>query len=947
MKKITKHNIRRINAVSGTGQTMRIATASQAVPDHVSTADYAVRAGTADNLSEGSPAWETIDEKDAAVLTAAIADAAGKYLSKLEDDTAQGVITFVQGLLLGNGGMGIDGNGNGLLRKIILDCLQGSSYTGEELVGDKGFKLWQDEDGLGNLIVDNLTVRLKAFFSELEIRRVSFTGGDLFFSSAGSKIVMVKPVDAFGNVLTPTYDVLHLLTASGKFLSADGNFYAVKTTAEYTDEELAALTHAWRCYEMSDDGTTQTMNYWQPGDMARCQTFNIDEAGKYQNASNKYYGRLAIRTGREELEDGLTYNYVDLSTDALVDIDGVTCSGYDNRQSIENDIPAVGDHIAQVGSQTDTDRQSLIELCLSDGGSINLYSGVNDWDLSSHRIISEGKHGFIVNSEYFKLTTGGVEQTFEEALKGAEIVTDTASVIVNAGSDGRISAITQVTGLPTFIQVKDGGTVIPPSVWRLCKVNGKTLVNRTGSPSVDVLNPLRPTGTEGTSALNLTWEYVPIISPISGDVMPMQSSKIDVNVSYMIGTAMKSVSLELPQIVNKKGADGTGEPVTISITPSSIILEEYLQTDQYGNLVTDNQGNYIKQIDYTNAYADITIMDGTSQAQPDVPPTVSTAGTGVTASVTGSRIAVSNVQDGVRQAILTVTVVYGGAQYELLLGVYVNRLGTWEMQAIGDIMTSISTREITIYDDQGQPVTTTSISQFYQDSARISVGADTIEFKSGDGSVTYMKMNIVRNSQQQIVGYTVHADNMNIDNLTAANLTIRGNSKFSGRIECGEGYDKFIVTKDTGELIMNGPSMVLDGTGEPDPSSAYIDLMKLCYQYDPDTLRRIARFILAHTAGSLTLDAEEGMTVTNGNKTLIAAPDRLQVKDTDQSLIDKEICLEDGEVSLKSYIMVGQTPVTRTLRLRGDGTIQLTEGSASLISGSLYVDSNGFLKVSP
>lgn len=44
-----------------------------------------------------------------------------KYLSKVNDDVAQGVITFLNGLLLGDGTYGIDGNGAAQLLSIVFD----------------------------------------------------------------------------------------------------------------------------------------------------------------------------------------------------------------------------------------------------------------------------------------------------------------------------------------------------------------------------------------------------------------------------------------------------------------------------------------------------------------------------------------------------------------------------------------------------------------------------------------------------------------------------------------------------------------------------------------------------------------------------------------------------------------------------------------------------------
>lgn len=81
-------------------------------------AKYADEADVAKNLTLDSPAWDTIDAKDAATLDAAIADAATKYLSKLSPDTAQALITFLQGIAVGNGTYGIDGSGDAILHAI-------------------------------------------------------------------------------------------------------------------------------------------------------------------------------------------------------------------------------------------------------------------------------------------------------------------------------------------------------------------------------------------------------------------------------------------------------------------------------------------------------------------------------------------------------------------------------------------------------------------------------------------------------------------------------------------------------------------------------------------------------------------------------------------------------------------------------------------------------------
>lgn len=730
------------------------------------------------------------DSTTAVVTPAYVSD---RYLRKDIPDTANALITFLRGLNLGNGSYGLDENGNAELLSIILRSLTGESYTGDDIIADKGFKLWQDENGLSNLIVDNLTVRLKAFFAELEIRKVSFTGGDLFFSSAGSKIIRVSPVDSSGNVLLPTYTVLHLVTANGMFLSANGKFYAIKTTEEYTDEELLARTKAYRCYEYSDDGTTQTVNYWQPGDMARCQTFNIDGEGKYVGATNRYYGRLAVRVGREELEDGLMYNYVDLSAEAFVNIDGTDCTGMDNRSSIVNDIPMAGDHIAQVGSQTDATRQGIIELALHDGGSINVYCDVDDWDMSDKRIIHEGEDGFIINSERFLLTTGGVNESIAEVVYGRAIKTDSELISVQADANGSISAISQVQGLPSYIEVEDLGVVVPVSDWKTCVVNGWYLIWDVPHP-FPASRWVDPTGTvsQDGNRLELTWAV---------GLNSYRSMTMNMSVTYVKDGVTRTLTRNIPVAASRNGQDGTSTPVTVMLTPSALTIQEDIVRDEHGYPLPDEHGVYTKVFDYTNAVASVVVKEGDTDLAVTISsvsvPTIEVSGVQVpvcTATVSGNQVALSGVIDGWKDAIITIEASTSTATYTVYLHVYINRLGTWELQSAGDIMQMMSTRNITYIDDQGNEHTIPSISRIYMDALKIALVGDDIEFRASDGTL-YMIMRAVWNEQHtEITGYVVDAANMNIDNLTAKNLHIEGNSTFEGVLNGATGSFHSITT---------------------------------------------------------------------------------------------------------------------------------------------------------
>ena len=241
---------------------------------------------------------------------------------------------------------------------ILVDKIESQSQQYE--AGYNGFSLHKTENDRYRLEIDELLVRVKAIFNELEIRKLSYVGGNIEISPAGGTIYSTKPLTR-----------------------EDGTIYA------------------YRCYMTADDGTTRTRNWWKVGDQAKCQTFNIDGEvvesdsllgsdgellsqgdsligyTRSGNASNRYYWRLVIGTGEAILEDGKTYNYVDLSDDKNVtlEVDGVTYTlegmdsvfdGYDDDSGkwhdLFNDIPQKGDSIVMEGSQIDSERQHVIRI---------------------------------------------------------------------------------------------------------------------------------------------------------------------------------------------------------------------------------------------------------------------------------------------------------------------------------------------------------------------------------------------------------------------------------------------------------------------------------------------------------------------------------------------------------------------------------------------------------
>lgn len=228
------------------------------------------------------------------------------FLSKKNPDTAQKVITFMEGLKLGKDGKkGLTGEGAATLSTVVVDEVRDPKSTEQDrvIVGAQGFNLYMGKDGKSHLYIDYLTTRTKFFAASAEVRKVSYSGGTTLFSNAGSTIMKVA----------------HVLDNAG-------------------------VTVGYKCYAAADDGTTRTANWWHVGMMALCQTFNV-KAGETENLQNRYYWRLVVGTGQETLEDGKLYDYVILSnkrsfmgSEACVPVTSQKMIGADGNALVFGDV---------------------------------------------------------------------------------------------------------------------------------------------------------------------------------------------------------------------------------------------------------------------------------------------------------------------------------------------------------------------------------------------------------------------------------------------------------------------------------------------------------------------------------------------------------------------------------------------------------------------------------
>lgn len=302
------------------------------------------------------------------------------FLSKLTNDTAEGLITFAKGLIakgLAELAMGATFGNSAKITELGEAFFRAIKSLDYDNAAEQGFSVEKEKNGKYHAFFTNLTIWGKAIFHELEIRKLSYSGGNIYLSGAGSKLIKVVPV---------------------KQSVSDG----VTTWVETTEDDAECV--GWKCYLLADDGTTATMNDWQEGDQARCQTMGeIVTGGTYTDASNKSYWRTipngGVSTQNEKIYGNKTETYLDEDGNEqtrkvqveLYDgqafawiVIGKHCGdidGYDDEFGVgyngsnpapleTRDIPAEGDtivldgnrHRNKHGEYDKTDRQNVIIL---------------------------------------------------------------------------------------------------------------------------------------------------------------------------------------------------------------------------------------------------------------------------------------------------------------------------------------------------------------------------------------------------------------------------------------------------------------------------------------------------------------------------------------------------------------------------------------------------------
>ena len=322
-----------------------------------------------------------------------LAEARRHFLSKTSDDTASGIIAFLQGLRLGSDlvdklskenteGELTDtsvmsalrvlkeiANNNDELKKIFLrkdqedttnflinlmggviaPFIQSPGFVSGPM--GAGFTLKQNADGKTYAEVDKLMVRMKAIFQSLEIMKTELAGASFMFNASGARMTIVR-TERFDHQPAEFADGSEAVFADGSraVFAGDGDF----------DSFI-------RCWFVADDGETAIENRFRVGNLVRSQTFNI-KAGIHEGVSNRFWWREIVGVGDD---------YIDIAI---------------ARCAEGSDLPAVDDVCVQFGDLNDIDYQSAIVLSAYGEGApyITMYQGINSYSLADKDVFTIG-----------------------------------------------------------------------------------------------------------------------------------------------------------------------------------------------------------------------------------------------------------------------------------------------------------------------------------------------------------------------------------------------------------------------------------------------------------------------------------------------------------------------------------------------------------------------------
>ncbi len=394
------------------------------------------------------------------ILTAAKAktimwsEGARYYLSKNNDDTASGNITFEQGIkVLGDAGVG------GVLSAGSLDVTDSVEVGGfaqfdDAVRIDGKTEMLDDASVAGELTTKNLTVTGQAHFFELVIDKIKAAGGTYIFSAANS--------------------------------------FNVEQTATH-ESDGSVPDGVVRLYWLAENGGSGSMNTWEVGDQAISMDFNRAKVGTTYEAKNKYWWALVTATSGDTpatlTVDGVSHDYHWIEVSTTDCADGCT---------VESEI---GDAVAQWGSRSDDKKRQAAQMIAaykSPDAGVEAPCWVQYVGIDSFTITDANRRNVVAYSgNVFKgsftaeSTTGGEDRDITEWLESLQADSDTHFDIWYG------------SGVPTMDNE-------PAVEWTTASQKGEHVgdlyFDRSDTAKSDGGHCYRFTATEGETETSYSWE---------------------------------------------------------------------------------------------------------------------------------------------------------------------------------------------------------------------------------------------------------------------------------------------------------------------------------------------------------------------------------------------------------------------------------------------------------
>lgn len=209
-------------------------------------------------------------------------------------------------------------------------------------------RMYLRKDGLNDISLSRTEFRNLINGLGFKPGRIGGSGWGIYKDSVGKAVGEFDRIVVRDSIDVSSVSVEQVKHTSGTTIISEANIICTEVIEMSTD---------YRCY--FDTKGDELTNMFKAGDIAWCLKYNPD------SSRLKYYKRRVTEAGPD---------YISLSK---TDRDG-------------DGVPESGDSIVHFGSFTDTSRQSAIIINPHDGGSIEVYSGLNGYDITERNMVGLG-----------------------------------------------------------------------------------------------------------------------------------------------------------------------------------------------------------------------------------------------------------------------------------------------------------------------------------------------------------------------------------------------------------------------------------------------------------------------------------------------------------------------------------------------------------------------------